>query len=1212
MPTYEASINQINSSPAEEVIKLQEKNNLHNELISAIDKKIVELKAEQLRNPESLAIIDEEINKLEELKAAKQAEIAKNNEQIKSINTGDVANKSVANTNADNFNSSEGKEIIASHEKDINEIKAIDQDIADLENQLDNADTQKDKDKIEKQIEKKKIVQAKIENEIIEDLADVNKNEYTTTKSAVVVNGDIASSKNPSDEDIKNANADLNRADILMQEAAILRDEASKEKNPVVANEKLELAFAKETEAKNLIENANNTYKSAIVIDQYSNNDNVVVTNVPENKDERQSTQFFDEAHDLESKANSLNERSAFLMDSSLTVKKKYREAIVIEAQRLDSLASVYRDEASNLKTKGNELQTQENEILAALPDKVEKNVDDETIKDVASTPEYKNYFTEKTTGDSNLFKAEEIGLEIEELQERKNKKIKQAVVTYGDGPELNTALSNDPEFLQIQKSIDSLADLQAQYKEKALNNYKNADVILAQTDDQTRENILAISNNDVTPLEKVAVVTINVQDADFKAPSELSSSIFRTTNGAPVYSNDKPIPVDQQTSGLVYKVQVGAFRKPLPQEYFNQFAPISGQKIADGITRYMAGYFTNFTLADNAKSQIRGEGYTDAFVVAYCNGERISVGEAREIEAGRKQCPGTNMEAVNNMTINQTTGTVVQNNTGTGNNTTANNQNQNTTTVVTPTSNEEKQLTSYYTNTDGAAPANQVEIMKGLFFTVQIGVYSKPVKASLLYNIQPLNSQLTENNKIRYTTGIYTSVEAATIRKNEIVQIGIEDAFVTAYYNGQRISLTEANDLLAKNGPSILFNAPANATNQNTNNQNTNNQNTNNQNTNNQNTNNQNTNNQNTNNQNTNNQNTNNQNTNNQNTNNQNTNNQNTNNQNTNNQNTTNQNSNNQNTNNQNTNNTGTDTAGLFRVRVGYFQEEVPQPFIELLLNNQDEGIVSESDFDENITFYTIPFTSKEEAELRRTDLINKGFTQADLEKMPPNVDEYGNKIEVVEPKEVFHREGIYYRVLIGKYQNEIPGQYATIILQTENLLDTEVDADGNTYIISTKIGDFETMKERLIEFSELGFEDMQIVTYYKYDPIPFEEGEKILNYQAITKINPYPTPQGISADPYLYRKEAVYFRVDLGKFYEDVPSDFANLLFEHSEENILREETLDGEIIFYTENMKSYEEGVKAQQRLMDKGFKLAKLVAFHKYDEISVEKARQILEN
>jgi len=1196
MPDYSARIDAINQNSTEEKTKLADKNKVNTDLISAIDKKITALKNELKTNPENAAIIQQEIDKLEELKEAKRAEIAKNQDLINSMSTSDTAVKSVGETNPEDFTSDEAKDIIETHAGDIEEIKILDGEITELENQLANTDNPKDETKIQKELDKKRILQARVENEIIEDLGTANQNEYNDTRSATETESDIATATNPSDESIQKANADIASADLLMTESATLREQAANKKDPIVANQLLEQAFAKEQEAKNLIEEANKTYKTARVIDEYANTEKVVVTTVPENVQDRESTEILKQAVLLDSKATDLNAQSAALIDSSLTVKKKLRPALVIEAQRLDSIAAVYRNEAESIRVEGNALKTQEDKIIAALPETTNNPVDAETVKDVVATTEYKNYYTEKTTADSDLFKAEEIGLDIKNLEDKKTRRIKEALVIYGDGPELEKALANDAELIKIQKSIDSLTLIQEKYRDSAVKNYNDANTVLNNTDAQTKETILAISDRDLAPTEKVEVITLNPQDADYKAPTELDGSIFRTTNGNPVYSTVKPIPVDQQQpSGLVYKVQVGAFRKPLPPEYFDKFAPISGQKIADGITRYMVGYFTNFTVASSAKGQINGLGYNDAFIVAYCNGERISIGEAKEIEAGRRQCVGTNMEAVDNMVVNQSTTTTTTNITGT--NTTTSTGTVTTPTVI-PTTIEEKQLTEYYTNVPDAAKANQVEIMKGLFWTVQIGVYSKPVKASLLYNIQPLNSQLTEDTKIRYTTGVYCTPDEAVKRKNEVVQIGIDDAFVTAYYNGVRISLTEANAILAEKGTTVLYNCGGtnvantttvstttgnNTTGNNTTGNNTTGNNTTGNNTTGNNT-----------------------------TGNNTAVNTTTGNTTTGNNTTVNTTTGTTTTTTATTNTTGDyDTTGLYRVRVGYFQKEVPQPFVELLLNHQDEGIVSESDFDENIIFYTIPYTSEQEANERRQNLIDKGFNTASVEAMPPTVDANGNIIKIdVEPTEIFYKEGVYYRILVGSYSSEVPGEYATIILQTENLLETEVDADGNTYIISTKIGDFNSVKERLVEFAELGFENMQIVTYYKYDPIPFEEGNKILNDEPIKVLTRYALPIGISADPYVYYKQAVYFRIDIGRFYEEVPSEFANSIFEYSEENILKEETFDGEIIFYTENIKSYEEAEATKKRLIEKGFAGAKLVAFHKYDEISVEKARQIL--
>ncbi|MFM7728984.1 MAG: hypothetical protein ACKO7B_19960, partial [Flavobacteriales bacterium] len=112
---------------------------------------------------------------------------------------------------------------------------------------------------------------------------------------------------------------------------------------------------------------------------------------------------------------------------------------------------------------------------------------------------------------------------------------------------------------------------------------------------------------------------------------------------------------------------------------------------------------------------------------------------------------------------------------------------------------------TQYYESNANNAPADQVEAIEGLFYTVQVGVFSKPVAASLLKDIDPLNSELTENSKIRYTTGQFRSMADAVVRRDEIRKKGIEDAFVVAYYNGNRISLSEADLLLKEKGEGIL-----------------------------------------------------------------------------------------------------------------------------------------------------------------------------------------------------------------------------------------------------------------------------------------------------------------------------------------------------------------------------------------------------------------------
>ena len=270
--------------------------------------------------------------------------------------------------------------------------------------------------------------------------------------------------------------------------------------------------------------------------------------------------------------------------------------------------------------------------------------------------------------------------------------------------------------------------------------------------------------------------------------------------------------------SGLVYKVQIGAFRFPIPDDLFSDMTPITGETVGNGMVRYMAGMFTEYGNADNAKEQVRDRGYRDAFVVAYLNGKRISLSEARNVQ--RSTDPTPTAIAQNTTTVPTTNSTGLP-----PANTEAAPVVLNTVPVATtapvddatvlakyPASADQvlasftpaANATDYY-KAPGAAPAKQVETIKGLFFTVQVGVYSKPVALDKLFNITPLNSELTETAKVRYTTGVYLDTDKARLRKDGTVALGVKDAFVTAYLNGKRIPIRDARVLLARFGNSVL-----------------------------------------------------------------------------------------------------------------------------------------------------------------------------------------------------------------------------------------------------------------------------------------------------------------------------------------------------------------------------------------------------------------------
>lgn len=248
--------------------------------------------------------------------------------------------------------------------------------------------------------------------------------------------------------------------------------------------------------------------------------------------------------------------------------------------------------------------------------------------------------------------------------------------------------------------------------------------------------------------------------------PDVLTNTIFEITPNASTssYSASNPIPIDPPLpTGLTYSVQIGAFRTPINQDAFKGLRPIIGRSAGGGLTRYSAGQFKDFASADFAKDEVRQIGYPDAFVVAYLNGRRVSMSEARAYESGG------------------TAPTPVASNPGTN-------------TGGTPTTTRPSGPSIVKR---GELRIQDVENQRGVFLTVQVGVYRRPVSSAEIYNITPLNQENMSDGRFRYTTGIYTDLQTATRARDEIRTIGIRDAFVTAYRNGQRITVEAARQSL-------------------------------------------------------------------------------------------------------------------------------------------------------------------------------------------------------------------------------------------------------------------------------------------------------------------------------------------------------------------------------------------------------------------------------
>lgn len=272
------------------------------------------------------------------------------------------------------------------------------------------------------------------------------------------------------------------------------------------------------------------------------------------------------------------------------------------------------------------------------------------------------------------------------------------------------------------------------------------------------------------------------------KSKTKFSFKELFEKRGKSKYSSSNPIPLDEKLpDGLVFKVQMGAFKNAIPQDLFQGISPVSGQTTSQGFIRYFAGLFLTCESAEKAKLIVRQLGFPDAFVVAYFDGKRIP-----------PPC-GTDGTTVATTATPETTLP----------------QEKAVTPVQPPVTSEPvvttppvvKGKTEPVVSTSEIAPTTDVATLSGLFYTIQVGVYSKPITGVELNNIQPLYTE-NANNLIRYNVGIYNNIPLASEAKKIAVNGGLKDAFMTIYYNGKRISMAEAATLTAQ-GAATISSAP-------------------------------------------------------------------------------------------------------------------------------------------------------------------------------------------------------------------------------------------------------------------------------------------------------------------------------------------------------------------------------------------------------------------
>ena len=745
--------------------------------------------------------------------------------------------------NVESFNSSTSQEMLAEVSEQFEEINEYDNEIDVLELEKEQA-SEKEIKKLDKKITKIETKKAKIELKVAPEVAEANELEFNQSKNLnESLKSDLKDISNSTESNTAYTDA-INYekvAERQYSEAKTIRENSSSIKDVSERNDALKTANDLEKVAiKNMAAaNAMNMKAAELAtVSVYPSEG----TNSSEMANEELSKQRT-LAADLSSEGNVLIMEARQLADSAQLIKDKdEKKRLLAESEETLREGEQKKELSSKLNASADQAETRiiEDAVLASLTT--------ENVKEVRKSPEYKEAHMQfmdrldriensikngeslipqlRTSVDRDRDKAEEL---INLAAETENEQEKQDLLSQ----------ANELERLANEKSVradsveNDLSEL-AEMKDEVI--LARDDYLEEMPNKDLAKMIKAIGRSDFekVPLSPGEVDLSSIAKSDFEVPNKVEEDIIAIDNAREEsnYTEENPIPINpKMPEGLVYRVQVGAFSKPIPQDLFKGFAPLTGEVIRNNITRYRVGYFTRYQNANATRNEIRGLGFDDAFVVAVYNGESVRISEARRLEletlgeapalasnrtSSSTTSSNTTDNTTNDATNNSTASNTNSNTSSSNNNSTTNNSTTNSNTSSSnnnsTTNNTSDANTSYYEDLEDAPNAQPVESVRGLFYTVQIGAYTKKVTDDDLFNIQPLNVNLTSGGLLRYSTGRYNEIPAASSRKEEVKRIGIRDAFVTVYYNGKRTTFSEARNLVAQIGDGVFSESDSNS----------------------------------------------------------------------------------------------------------------------------------------------------------------------------------------------------------------------------------------------------------------------------------------------------------------------------------------------------------------------------------------------------------------
>lgn len=198
-----------------------------------------------------------------------------------------------------------------------------------------------------------------------------------------------------------------------------------------------------------------------------------------------------------------------------------------------------------------------------------------------------------------------------------------------------------------IAASTSSFAQLskkeKKEWKKKAKEYSKNPTNLKQLTEDkQSADNTVSTQNTKITEMQST-ISDKNVKIAELE--DQLSQMQGQLTAAKAALAQQKEAPVVNSmdfSKGVVFKVQVGAFKNKDLSKYFDNNPNFGGEAKDGEPQKITIGIFRDYWEADIFKKYMRDMGVKDAWIVPFKDGQRVDIKDVLEGVVNEKPAEGT------------------------------------------------------------------------------------------------------------------------------------------------------------------------------------------------------------------------------------------------------------------------------------------------------------------------------------------------------------------------------------------------------------------------------------------------------------------------------------------------------------------------------------------------------------------------------------------